>query len=163
MPDGAVDRAARKDRNRAAGPVNPDTYEELIHMAKVLLFNFTQDVRRKKVKALLFRLAIPGREVQPEEQGQTIAALLGEASDREAPGTEREPFREEMIVMHGLAPRQFHGLLDGMKAQGIRVPLKAVVTETNLSWTACQLRKELQAEAEAIRGGGSSIHEAGGE
>ena len=46
-------------------------------MARVLLYNFSDDVRRKKVKALLFRLAVPSREIPPEEQDHPLGYLLG--------------------------------------------------------------------------------------
>ena len=53
-------------------------------MARVLLYNFRNEARRKKVKALLFRLALPSREVEPEEQGYPLGTLLG------VPGTAQE-------------------------------------------------------------------------
>ena len=140
-------------------------------MARVLLYNFRNEARRKKVKALLFRLALPSREVEPEEQGYPLGTLLG-ASDAAhgepaapettpgepadpgaAPGEEEaEPFHEEMLVMHGLAPRQFHGLVDGLRQQGVLVPLKAVVTPHNIQWTSARLHRELSAEHAAMSG-----------
>ena len=124
-------------------------------MARVLLYNLTEESRRKKVKAALFRCGIPSREVLPEEQGMRIGELLGlqDGAWEKAELSETEPFREEMIVMHELTTGQFHGFLDGLRAQGIRIPLKAMTTETNIGWTAGQLRNELTAEAEAIASG----------
>ena len=49
--------------------------------------------------------------------------------------------------MHGLAPRQFHGLVDGLRQQGVIVPLKAVVTPHNIQWTSARLHRELSAGA----------------
>ena len=150
-------------------------------MARVLLYNFRNEARRKKLKALLFRLALPSREVEPEEQGYPLGTLLG-ASDAAhgepaapettpgepaapettpgepadpgaAPGEEEaEPFHEEMLVMHGLAPRQFHGLVDGLRQQGVLVPLKAVVTPHNIQWTSARLHRELRLEHAAMSG-----------
>lgn len=121
-------------------------------MARVLLYNFRDEARRRKVKALLFRLALPVREVQPAEQGHSLGYLLGlpEAAPGEAPA---DPFAEEMLVMHGLSPRQFSGLLDGLRQQGILIPLKAVVTPHNVHWTSVALRRELAAEHAAMTGG----------
>ena len=166
-------------------------------MARVLLYNFMDEARRKKVKAALFRCALPSREVSPEEQDQPIGVLLGmpgyekellpeellgkpeellgEAEEllgepEERPQEEQSkeipeknsgrsaPFTEEMIVMQDLSPRQFHGFLDGLKAAGIRVPLKAVVTEHNAGWSSGRLCRELKAEHEAMQAG-SRIHE----
>ena len=136
-------------------------------MARVLLYNFRNEARRKKVKALLFRLALPSREVEPEEQGYSLGTLLGAPGtvyeEPAAPETEQgepavpgeatdEPFTEEMLVMHGLAPRQFHGLVDGLRQQGVIVPLKAVVTPHNIQWTSARLHRELSAEHVAMSG-----------
>ena len=133
-------------------------------MARVLLFNFTAEVRRKKVKALLFRLGIPSREVPPEEQGMTLGALLNEQGlDPGISGKEETEgrFTGEMLVMHNLTPGQFHGLLDGLKRQGVLVPLKAVTTAANLRWTAVQLHAELMAEREALQAGAAAVHPEG--
>lgn len=136
-------------------------------MARVLLYNFRNEARRKKVKVLLFRLALPSREVEPEEQGYPLGTLLGAPGtvyeEPAAPETEQgepavpgeaadEPFTEEMLVMHGLAPRQFHGLVDGLRQQGVIVPLKAVVTPHNIQWTSARLHRELRLEHAAMSG-----------
>ena len=120
-------------------------------MARVLLYNFRNEARRKKVKALLFRLALPSREVEPEEQGYPLGILLGEPGEMPGEAAD-EPFTEEMLVMHGLAPRQFHGLVDGLRQQGVLVPLKAVVTPHNIQWTSARLHRELRLEHAAMSG-----------
>ncbi len=126
-------------------------------MARVLLYNFRDETRRRKVRALLFRLALPVREVQPAEQGHSLGYLLGlpETDPGEAP---EQPFGEEMLVMHDLSPRQFRGLLDGLRQQGILIPLKAVVTPHNVHWTSGTLKTELAAEHAAMNGGGTPVH-----
>ena len=129
-------------------------------MARVLLCNFTEDTRRKKVKAALFRAALPSLEVPPSGQGKVLGALLGLEGFSETAEEGAESFGEEMIVMHGLTPRQFHGFLDGIRAAGIRIPLKAVTTESNLGWSAARLHRELAAEREALEHGGKGpVHE----
>lgn len=120
-------------------------------MARVLLYNFRNEARRKKLKALLFRLALPSREVEPEEQGYSLGMLLGEPGEMPGEAAD-EPFTEEMLVMHGLASRQFHGLVDGLRQQGVIVPLKAVVTPHNIQWTSARLHRELSAEHAAMSG-----------
>ena len=119
-------------------------------MARVLLYNLREENRRKKVKALLFQLAIPSREVQLAEQDHPLGYLLGLPDYAPAGAGEEAPFSEEMLVMHALSPRQFNGLLDGMKRAGIRLPLKAVVTPQNIAWSSRRLRQELRAEHEAM-------------
>ena len=125
-------------------------------MARVLLYNFTEEERRRKVKAALFRAAVPAREIPAEEQDAPLGFLLGLEGFSAGEKTSQEPFREEMIVMHALEPRQFQRFLEGLKSQGIRVPLKAVVTEHNIRWTSRRLREELKAEHEALSAGGNA-------
>ena len=68
-------------------------------MARVLLYNFRNEARRKKVKALLFRLALPSREVEPEEQGYPLGTLLGASGTaHEEPAAPEN--RPEMIRIH---------------------------------------------------------------
>ena len=127
-------------------------------MAKVLLYNFTDEKRRQTVKALLLRFAIPCREVRPLEQFYPLETLL-ETNDLPAPegGPEKnKPFSDEMLVMHALSPAQFNGLLDGMRLAGVRVPLKAVVTPHNVRWSSRRLYGELRIEQEALRAGGGA-------
>ena len=120
-------------------------------MGRVLLYNFTEETRRKKVKAELFRMGLPSEEIPPSAQAHVLGYLLKAEDCTPAPEPPENPFREEMIVMYGLTPRQFHGFLDGLKRQGVRVPLKAVVTEHNIRWSSLQLRDELMKEAEAVQ------------
>jgi len=140
-------------------------------MARVLLYNFREDARRKKIKALLFRTGVPIREVQPSEQGCPLGVLTGAVTEQTEPSEEispaeekltvtaKEPFSEEMIVMHGLSRFQFNTLLDGMKREGVRVPLKAVTTESNLGWSSARLYRELKEEHRALSEGTAPVHE----
>ena len=121
-------------------------------MARVLLYNFSEDSRRRTVKEILFRFGIPSREIPADRQGAPLGRLLelsGFEGKEEAP---EKPFTEEMIVLHDLSARQFHGFLDEMRRRGIRVPLKAAVTEENVHWSSFRLCRELQAEHEALAG-----------
>ena len=119
-------------------------------MARVLLYNFADEKRRRAVKSLLFRFSIPCREVPAEDQYRPLGAVLElEEFEAEAEGEENS-FGDEMLVMHDLSRRQFNGLLDGMKQAGVQVPLKAVVTSHNLGWSGARLHRELRTEHEAM-------------
>ena len=127
-------------------------------MATVLLYNIREEARRRKIGAALFRAALPFREVTPEEQGKTLGELLGVPGAAEAAENPGEPFAEEMIVMHGLNPRQFQTFLEALKQQQIRVPLKAVVTEHNIQWSSLRLHSELAVEHRAMTEGKAPVH-----
>ena len=63
-----------------------------------------------------------------------------------------------MLVMHALDKRQFNGFLDSLRSFDISVPLKAVVTDTNISWSSEKLHRELSSERKAISAGHKSVH-----
>ena len=125
-------------------------------MAKVLLYNFTQSERRMKIKFCLHRLGIGCVDVAPEEQGHPLGLLLG--LDGFEPGEAPDPFTEEMLVMYALSREQFSSLLDALRRSGVPVALKAVVTETNITWSSERLHRELAAEHAAMAARARSIH-----
>ena len=118
-------------------------------MAMVLLYNFQDPARRMAVKLCLHRQGLACRDVAPEEQGQPLGLLLGREGF--APGACAAPFREEMLVMHDLSRTQFSALLDALRRAGLFIPLKAVVTETNIAWSSERLHRELAAEHAAMQ------------
>ena len=122
-------------------------------MARVLLYNFTDEKRRKEIKRLLFSLAIPVREIRPEEQGvilsEALAAGSGPLPCAEPP---EHPFGDEMLLMAELSPRQADAFLNGLKRAGIRVPLKAMATPVNRGWSSLRLHEEISAEHVALSG-----------
>ena len=54
-------------------------------------------------------------------------------------------------MLAGLEERELHGFLDDLRSSGVEIPLKAVVTGPNQSWTFARLMEELGREREAIR------------
>ena len=87
-------------------------------------------------------------DIQPEHQNRKIADLL---SGTEFGGINLTPFTDEMMVMSGFRSHDMRELLDEMRNNGCPVRLKCIVTETNKSWTAVRLHKELAAEDQAMR------------
>lgn len=128
-------------------------------MAQILLFNIGAD-KLRRLRPLALRLGIRCRSIAPEEQGKALGTLCGrEGFETAGEDASAVPFQTEMLVMDALSPAQFHGLLDGLRRERATVALKAVVTESNLSWTAARLQRELSAEHEAMKkAAGKSIH-----
>lgn len=128
-------------------------------MAQILLFNIGAD-KLRRIRPLALRLGLGCRCVEPEDFSLPLGALCGREGF-ETPAAEEgaAPFPAEMLVMDGLSAAQFHGLLDGLRRERAAVALKAVVTETNLAWSAARLERELAAEHEAMKKAtGKSIH-----
>ena len=117
-------------------------------MAKALLFNITGD-KRKKLQFLLMQYGIAAVEGKATDAGRSLGTILGhEGSFPQS--TLDAPFGEEMLVLDGLSPEQFHGLLNGMQMLQATVAYKAVTTAHNLSWTPGRLLRELAAEHAAL-------------
>lgn len=128
-------------------------------MAQILLFNIGAD-KLRRIRPLALRLGLGCRCVAPEDFSRPLGALCGrEGFEAQAGEESAAPFTAEMLVMDGLSPAQFHGLLDGLRRERATIALKAVVTEANLAWAAARLQRELAAEHEAMKKAtGKSIH-----
>ena len=102
------------------------------------------------LKALCRKHRIEWKDVAPADFGQTLGALVGLPSPKGVAGAPAMPFRDAMLVMANLMRPQFDALLQDMRAAGVRVPLKAVLTPANVGWNAYQLHDELAREHEAM-------------
>lgn len=56
------------------------------------------------------------------------------------------------MVISGISGKKLDTLLNALRENGVKIPLKAVVTASNQSWTIKQLVKELSAEHERMGG-----------
>ena len=117
-------------------------------MATLLLFNINDEAKRTAIRLLALRIGYSVQDVLPEQQNMKISELL---SGAKTDGPNLIPFTDEMMVMSGFSSQDMHTLLDGMRNNGCPVRLKCIVTETNKSWTAARLYKELAAEDQAMR------------
>ena len=117
-------------------------------MAVLLLFIIHDEEKRTAIRLLSLRLGYSVLDVLPEQQSMKISELL---SGAKPVGQNLIPFTDEMMVMSGFSSQDMHALLDGMRNNGCPVRLKCIVTETNKSWTATRLHKELIAEDQAMR------------
>lgn len=91
------------------------------------------------------------RTVEEQDLGRTVADLCG----LPGAGEGREPLSPAdptpALVLWGLDRKALDAFLDGLKAAGVRIPLKAVVTPTNRDWTFAALLEELHAEHRAVQ------------
>ena len=117
-------------------------------MATLLLFNINDEAKRTAIRLLSLQLGYTVRDVLPEQQNTKISDRLFGAKPV---GQTPIPFTDEMMVMSGFSSQDMHTLLDGMRNNGCPVRLKCIVTETNKSWTAVRLYKELAVEDQAMR------------
>ena len=117
----------------------------------LLLFNLSGPAG-DALKALCRRHGLRWTEVAPGDFGRPLGALVGlPAKAAAGPAAPVMPFQGPMLVMANLTRPQFDALLEDMRAQGVRVPLKAVLTPVNVGWNALRLHDELLREHEELR------------
>ena len=120
--------------------------------AMVLAFNL-KDGDLMRIRALSQPLGLQVKAVPPESFATPIGAMLGLPVAPSRAPVESGGFSDPMLLMCGLDESRFNGFLRLMKGPGLpRVPLKAVLTPTNVSWSSSQLRDELVREHEAVGG-----------
>ena len=118
----------------------------------VLLYNFTDKERADKVKFIFVLMGIKIRSVRKEDYLQPLGALSGVADiSRTDAVYDGEGFDGEMLVICGLTDPQMDQMLAYFRREGIRIPLKAALTPTNMHWNSLELHDELVREHEAVR------------
>ena len=115
-----------------------------MHRPILFTWNLTAE-RLGNLREICAPLGVTARPVAPQETGKPLASL-GEAVP--APGVAAMPFTEEMLLMAYFPDKLIDRLLAGMKAKGIVIPRKAVLTPTNAGWDSARLFAELSLEAE---------------
>lgn len=109
--------------------------------------------RAAKIKGVLICMGVLRiRNVTPEQTGQTVGFLAGCPGFDET--EQKEPYPiigEEMMVMRNFTDRRIDEMLAALRRVGVgKISCKAVVTDTNSSWTLFGLYQELKREREAF-------------
>lgn len=124
-------------------------------MSKILIYNLSPE-KDAKLKMLCRDMNLETHSVEKGEYGFTLGYLLGlSQGDEERSG---EDFDGEMLYIAGLYGGMLNLFLDRLRRKKLIIPLKAIQTETNLSFTSYELYRELSAEREAIARG-AKAHE----
>ncbi len=123
----------------------------------VLLYNLKGTKKGKELSMIFSYLGFRVRPVDKADYGVPIEELLEAkpASEGEAaPAPEEAPadFSDEMLIFEGASDETLNKALYLMKKQHASVDLKAVVTQTNRTWTSAQVHGEISKEHEAMKG-----------
>lgn len=119
---------------------------------KLLLYGLTPE-QTNKMEMLAQSLFMEACPLEEESLDRQVGALAGfPGFDRDWRAKERPALPQEAcMVMAGLSSKELDGLLAGMKREGIIIPLKAVVTAANQSWSLARLMAELDKERAALQ------------
>ena len=114
----------------------------------VLLINFQDEKQLRDLKMILFTLKIRMKKVEKKEYLQQIGFLAGMKNMEAAPECyEGEELEKEMLVFAGISNQRLDQILSMMRKNGVkRVDYKAILTETNKTWTVPRLYEEISKE-----------------
>ena len=112
--------------------------------------------KETSLRVLAVRLGLQVKSVPAQQAGHTLTQLLFGLTDPSIPAT--PDFTGELLLMAGLTGKTMDLLLQGLRRQRANIPLKAVLTETNTSWSLVQLHQELCRERDAFAAG-QNAHE----
>ncbi|MBR1821294.1 MAG: DUF3783 domain-containing protein [Clostridia bacterium] len=121
-------------------------------MAGMLLLTYNLDEgTTQRLQTLCQRQGIRYRAVAPSEYALPIGALAGIPVSKAAKVGLNAYFSDPMLVMCHILSPQLDAFLRGMREEGVpRIPLKAILTPSNVTWNSLQLRDELAREHEAM-------------
>lgn len=125
---------------------------DVIMQETVLLLNLKDSAHGQAIETILTQFQINVMHVNREAVLQQIGYLLKEPGfEPSSKRVEEEIIEDEMIVFHELADEQLELVLEIFKnAQIPFIPLKAVVTPTNIEWTFYQLFEAVKEEYETM-------------
>ena len=119
----------------------------------VLLYNIDKTDAGKAIISILEKLNVEVIIVKSSDLMSPIGYILG--ADNFEHGTEAltEIPQDDMMVMAGFEDKQVDLLLQIFKEANIPfIPLKAIVTQTNVNWTFMQLLKNVKTEYMELTG-----------
>ena len=115
----------------------------------VLYFGLDDESQETLMQNLLTRLAIEGKKIEVQDVNRLVGELAGSPSGnaKQAKTAYPETPKESIIVMKGLADARINELLAGIRqTAGLRIAIKAVVTDQNSGWPFSVLAAELRQE-----------------
>ncbi|WP_249029931.1 DUF3783 domain-containing protein [Tannockella kyphosi] len=118
----------------------------------VLLLNLKDSAHGKAIETILTQFQIDVVHVNKEAVLQQIGYLLKEPGfEPSSKRVDKEIVEEEMIVFYELADEQLELVLEVFKNAHIPfIPLKAIVTPTNIEWTFHKLYEAIKEEYETM-------------
>ena len=114
----------------------------------VLCFNLS-GTKFQAVSSAAEKNGFEAKKVAQADFSQKLAVLLG-LIPRENKVC-LSPFKEEMLIMAGLAREEMDSFLAQLRRDNASIELKAVVTPYNLGWQCDDLLEELKKEHEQFK------------
>lgn len=117
----------------------------------ILYYNSNIPPYLNQMKGVMVQMGIRIKRITPEQTGQTVGYLSGMKDFTEQETAESPQIDGEMLVMRGFTSQRVDQLLLALrKAKVPRIPLKAVITESNCKWSFYHLYEEIKKEHEEM-------------
>lgn len=121
-------------------------------MARPLLLTYNLNPQTAEaLKRLCDGMQIRCRAVQPSEYALPIGVLAGIPVAIAPDAAPAGGFNDAMLVICFMLSDQLDALLPALRQAGLSIPLKAVLTPSNVSWNSIQLHDELAREHALMR------------
>ncbi len=108
------------------------------------------DERRQALDAILQDMDIAAKYISDQDLAQSIGYLAGFAGFARKEEAGRHVDCGGCVVMCAMPNARMNAFLKALQTQGVNIPLKAMVTANNQSWSFCKLLEELSNEHAAI-------------
>lgn len=111
----------------------------------------------QELKSLASALGHQVKAVSSASYGETLGYVAGISGfKRNGVKDTGEKLGSEMLVLCGLDSDAMDQLLGALRERKLRIPLKAVITPYNISWTSRMLYEELKKEHVSMASGKNS-------
>ena len=120
----------------------------------VLLYNIKGQPYTPQLKTILLKMGIRIIVVNNEDYSKNIGQFVGMPANPMAQPPAVAPSQaidDEMIIMYNFTESRLNLLLSELRKEGIKIPLKAIVTPHNCNWTSYELHAELAQEREEFQ------------
>ena len=107
--------------------------------------------KSSRLRLICIKLNIRAKLVPPSEFAEPVGAAAG-FFPISGEAHKAEPFPEEMLVMVEFGAKLLNSFLQELRAAHLPpIPLKAVLTPSNMEWSAYRLRDELVREHQSFQ------------
>lgn len=119
----------------------------------VLCYNIVGE-KYEKIQKICSHAGIKVRVAEQDDYKMTVGQSMGFSGANNADTSDMESscFDDEMMILYNVSGTHLNTFLRKLRDDGIDIPLKAALTDTNKDWIPSRLCEELKKEHEAYYG-----------